>query len=296
MNRSSLFLLISVTFWGFSFSAIKICLTQLTPVEMISARFVLASLTLLLILKLKGVSLKVTAMRGRLTVAAFMIFVHFWIMAVGMQDTTATNTAWILAVAPMSVALLAWVYLKERFSSAGWIGLIVATFGLVVMVYNGDASNLTLVKSKGDLIVLTSCVSWAIYTVLTRELMAKINPMVATFWMVTIAGAVFVPYTMFTSGTEGYAALRTETWLALIFLGIFCLAIAFWLWSEGLKRMAATKVGVVLYIEPLVATFAAWMILGEIITLWILAGGLLISAGVYLSEKFGKVKIAEHDV
>lgn len=296
MNRSTLFLLISVTFWGFSFSAIKICLTELTPVEMISGRFVLASLTLLLILKIKGVPLKVTAMRGRLTIAAFMVFLHFWIMAVGMQETTATNTAWILSVAPVSVALLAWVYLKERFSWAGWTGLLVATLGLVVMVYNGDASNLTLVKSKGDLIVLASCGSWAIYTVLTRQLMAKINPMLATFWMVTIAGAVFVPYTMITSGIEVYTNLRTGTLIALVFLGICCLAIAFWLWSEGLKRMSATQVGVVLYIEPLIATVAAWMILGEIITLWILAGGLLISAGVYLSEKFGKVTLAEHDV
>ena len=111
-----------------------------------------------------------------------------------------------------------------------------------------------------------------------------------------IAGAVFVPYTLFTSGPGVYLTMRTDTVISLIFLGVFCLAIAFWLWSEGLKRMSATQVGVVLYIEPVVATFAAWLILGEIITLWILAGGLLISIGVYLSEKYGQVKLAEHDV
>lgn len=293
MTRSTLFLLISVTFWGFSFSAIKICLTQLTPVEMISGRFIMASLTLFLILKAKKIPLGIHTMRVRLSLAAFMVFLHFWIMAVGMKETTATNTAWILAFAPMSVALLAWVYLKERFSWLGWTGLIVATIGLVAMVFNGDLVNLTFVKSRGDLIVFTSCFSWAIYTILTRELMAQLSPMAATFWMVTVAGAIFVPYTLITSGIGVYAALEFRTWIALIFLGVFCLAIAFWLWSEGLKRLSATKVGVVLYIEPLVATYAAWLILDEQITLWIIGGGLLIMAGVYISEKFGTVKIAD---
>lgn len=256
----------------------------------------MASLTLFLILKAKKIPFGIHTMRVRLSLAALMVFLHFWIMAVGMKETTATNTAWILAFAPMSVALLAWVYLKERFSWFGWLGLTIATAGLVAMVYNGDPGNLTFVRSRGDLTVFSSCFSWAIYTILTRELMAKLNPMAATFWMVTIAGAIFVPYTFFTSGISVYTALELRTWIALIFLGVFCLAIAFWLWSEGLKRLSATKVGVVLYIEPLVATYAAWLILDEAITLWILGGGVLIMAGVYVSEKLGTVKLAEHDV
>ncbi len=296
MRRSTLFLLISVTFWGFSYIAIKVVLRQLDPVEMISIRFLLASPVLFFIIKLNRRQIWPVAMKGKLLFAAGVIFLHFWVMATGMQETSATNTAWILTTAPIFVALLARAYLGEKFRGAQWGGLAVAVLGVFVLVYNGDFANLGWIHSRGDLIVLGSCVTWAVYTVGTRELTTKVRPMVATFWMVTLAGIVFVPYTFATTGFEKFLHLETDTVIALVFLGVFCLAIAFWLWSEGLKRQPAAEVGVYLYIEPLVTMIGAWVLLSERLTIWLFIGAALISLGVYLSERFGRVKLAEHDV
>ena len=87
-----------------------------------------------------------------------------------------------------------------------------------------------------------------------------------------------------------------EATISILFLGIFCLALAFWLWSEGLARQTAAEVGVYLYIEPLITMIGAWIILDEAITWWIILGALFISLGVYVSERFGKLKIGEHDI
>lgn len=295
MQRASWFLLWPVLFWGFSYIAIKVVLTELEPVEMISVRFLLASPTLYLIIKLKGLRPWPVEGFSKLILAAGLIFVHFWVMAVGMKETTASNTSWILATAPIFIAILSWFWLKEPFSSKQWLGLFVACAGVLFLMYNGNISNVQWINSRGDVIVLGSCVTWAIYTVGARDVTRKINALVATFWSSAIAGLVFIPYTIASSGIQRFTNLQTDTYIALIFLGVFCLALAFWLWSEGLARQSAAEVGVYLYFEPLITVIGAWFLLGEEFTVWLAVGAVLITMGVYVAERYGKAVPVEHD-
>ncbi len=296
MNWSSIYLLLPVLFWGISYIAIKVVLSELDPVEMISARFFLAAPTLYLIIRLKGLRIWPVQKRGKLLFASFMVFLHFWVMATGMLETSASNTAWILTTAPIFIAVLGWLYLREKFNRYQWAGLAVACIGVVVLTANGDMSNLSWINSRGDLIVLGSCLTWAIYTVGTRDITTAVHPLVATFWMTTVAGLVFVPWTLLVSGYEKFVHLQSNTAISLVFLGVFCLAIAFWLWSEGLARQTAAEVGVYLYVEPLITMIGAWVLLSEAITIWLVFGAILISIGVYISERYGKTKLLEHDV
>ena len=296
MRLSSLFLLLPVFFWGISYIAIKVVLRELEPVEMISARFLLAAPTLLIIIKAKGLRIWPVDKKGPLFLASFLVFLHFWVMATGMKETSASNTAWILTTAPIFVAALAWFYLKEPFSKHHWTGFIVATLGVVVLTANGSFENLAWINSRGDVIVLGSCVTWGFYTVATRAITKKVHPLVATFWMTLVAGLVFVPYTLATSGVGVYLSMQPITGLSLVFLGVLCLAVSFWLWAEGLARYTAADVGAYLYIEPLFTMVAAWLLINESITVWILAGAALITFGVYISERKAKVKLTEHDV
>ncbi|MBU0985250.1 MAG: DMT family transporter, partial [candidate division Zixibacteria bacterium] len=260
MNRSSLYLFLPVLFWGLSYIAIKVVLRELTPVEMISARFLLAAPVLLVIIRAKGLPIVPTSMRLKLILASGVVFLHFWVMAVGMRETSASNAAWILTTAPIFVALLSRAYLKERFRLMQWGGLLIACAGVFALVYNGNPVNLGWLHSRGDLIMLCSCVTWAFYTVGTREITAEVHPLVATFWMTAIAGLIFVPWTLLTSGPGVYWKAAPVTIAALVFLGVFCLAMAFWLWSEGLKRQRAAEVSLYLYFEPLVTVVGAWVL------------------------------------
>lgn len=296
MRRSSLFLIFPVVFWGISYIAIKVVLTELEPVEMISVRFLLAAPTLYLIIRLKGLSPWPVQKKGKLCAAALMIFLHFWVMATGMKETSASNTAWILTTAPIFIAILGWLYLRETFNLYQWLGLALACAGVLFLTTDGDLSNLAWINSRGDVIVLGSCVTWAFYTVGTRDITTRVHPVVATFWMTGIAGLIFVPWTLLTSGCQKFLHLQTNTAISLVFLGVFCLALAFWLWSEGLARQTAAEVGVYLYIEPLITMIGAWILLSEAITVWLVVGAVLISLGVYVSEKFGKTRLQEHDV
>ncbi len=295
MNRGTLYLLIPVIFWGLSYIAIKIVLGELEPVEMISIRFLLAVPALLGILLFKKINIFPLKNHFEILVGALLIFVHFWVMAVGMQETTASNTAWILTTAPIFIAILGWIVLKEKFTLRQSIGLMVAAFGVIVLMANGSFENLKWLNSRGDYIVLGSCVTWATYTIWIRKIRAVADPLYTTFWMTTFAGLIFVPYTFFTSDVSKFMTLQTDTLVSLIFLGVFCLAIAFWLWSEGLARQNASEVGIYLYVEPLITMVGAWVILSEQITAWLILGAIFITVGVFIAEKSGKTKLMEHD-
>jgi drug/metabolite transporter (DMT)-like permease len=79
-----------------------------------------------------------------------------------------------------------------------------------------------------------------------------------------------------------YAKLQPSGWLAIAFLGIFCSAISYIFYNDGLQVLPASQVGAFLYLEPLVTTLVAAVILNERIYLATLAGGALILLGVWL--------------
>lgn len=280
----SIYLLIAVFFWGFSYIAIKTSLAYLTPVEIIAARFVLGGLTLFMIIKGKGLSM---ALKGQLKIILFsslILFLHFWVMATGLIYTSATNTAWILTTAPIFIAIMSFFILKEPFGLFQIIGTVLATIGILLLVSKGDFGSLGSIRSIGDWIVLGSCVTWAIYTIVTRNATKRLNPLVLTFWMVFFAGLVIVPYSLIVSGVKCYVMPADGT-IAILFLGIGCLAIAFWAWSEGLAKKPAGEVGLYLYIEPIFAMIGAYFLLNEKITIWVITGALFIIAAVYISER-----------
>jgi drug/metabolite transporter (DMT)-like permease len=280
----SIFLLIAVLFWGFSYIAIKVSLDYLTPIEMIAARLVLGSITLLIVLKIKGMPLGFKGNIKALLITGFFIVLHFWVMATGMISTTATNTAWILTTAPIFISLLSFVILKEKIFRRHIIGIFLAIFGVILLVSKGNLSSLDWISSTGDWIVLGSCVTWALYTIAARNVTKETHPLSATFWAITVAGIVIVPYSLIVNGVSAYS-MPADGIIAILFLGIGCLAIAFWCWSEGLARKPAGEVGIYLYLEPLFTMIGATLLIHEKITIWVLLGALFIVAAVFVAER-----------
>ena len=146
----SIYLLIAVLFWGFSYIAIKVSLIYLSPVELIAARFILGGATLFAIIKFKRLPLGIKGELKTLLLSAAILFMHFWVMATGMITTTATNTAWILTTAPIFIAVLSYIILKEAFGIYQVIGIVLATIGVIFLVSKGDLGSLGWISSTGD--------------------------------------------------------------------------------------------------------------------------------------------------
>jgi drug/metabolite transporter (DMT)-like permease len=227
-----------------------------------------------------------------LLASAMILVAHLLIQVEGMKTTTATNTAWLITTIPVFIVAFSYFFLRERIRIFQGIGMALAAFGVLVLVSRGNLNSLDFIKSYGDWLVLGSCITWTIYTILGKKMPG--SPLAFITAVLSVAAIMIVPPVLFDSGMGVYLSLPSRVIFALLFLGILCMGLAFWLWNEALKRKPAGKVGAYLYLEPLSTMMVAPYVLGEAITSSLLTGGVLVIIGVWLVEggmsPFKKVK------
>jgi RarD protein len=253
----------------------------LNPFEIVAIRLLLATPVLFLIMKLKRVKMRFEKHDAVIIITASLILgLHFLIQAFGLIYTTATNTAWLIATIPVFTAVAAVVFLKESIGRRQWVGILIATAGVLLLISKGGFGSLAWLNSVGDWLILVSCLSWTVYTVITRNITRRYNPLPLTTAFMTIPAVLLLFYLIAVTSFDKLSGLPVSIWLWLIFLGVFNLALAHWLWLEGLAKKGAAGTGVFLYFEPVVTTVAAAAILGEKFTLIMLLATILIIVGV----------------
>lgn len=278
--------LIAITFWGASFIATKYLLDELTPEIIISMRLILA-ITLLLVIALvqkRDFTINIKSHSYIFLLAIIAVF-HLWIQVTGMKFTTASNTGWIIGTAPIFMAILGLIFFKEKLNVLKVTGIIIATFGLFLLVGKGNISNITLIKNKGDLLVLSSAFTWGIYSMVNKKISLNYSPVMTILYLFIMMAIIIIPFTISESSIISVANLSGVGWIAILFLGLLCSGIAYVIWAYALREMESAKVGAYLYFEPFVTVITAWILLKEDITLFMILSGLIITAGVFLVNK-----------
>ena len=278
--------LLAILFWGASFIATKYLLAELTPETIISMRLILA-ITLLLSIALiqkRDFSINFKSHLYILVLAMIAVF-HLWIQVTGLKFTTASNTGWIIGTAPIFMAILGLIFFKEKLNALKIIGIITATFGLLLLVGKGDLSNIDLIKNKGDLLVLSSSFTWGIYSMVNKKISLNYSPLMTILYLFIMMAIIIIPFTVSASSINSVKNLSGLGWIAILFLGLLCSGVSYVIWAYALREMESAKVGAYLYFEPFVTVLTAWIFLREDITLLMILSGLIITAGVFLVNK-----------
>ena len=289
-----LLLLIAVVIWGWTFVATKILVAEIGPVEIFALRLAIGLPFLGAVLLVKRVPLHFGRADVRPLVLGGAIFtLHFVVQVAGLMTTTATNTAWLITVSPLALAVLSFLFLRERIGWGGVAGIAVATAGILILVSRGRLSDLGSMQTQGDWLVLVSAHTWAIYTVVTRDLVRRRHPLAVTFSLLLIA-AGFTAILFFASAD--LARVRSLSPLgiaALLYLAIPGLALGQWFWQEGVAALGAARSGLYLYLEPLATLALAVPALGEPFGAFVALGGGLVLTGVYLGQTSNRLNISD---
>jgi drug/metabolite transporter (DMT)-like permease len=280
-------LLLAAVIWGASFVASRVALQEVGAVDLLGLRLVLAVPILGVVLALQRQTLVRWSGRevGRLTLASAVLTAHFLIQITGLRFTTATNCGWLIATSPLALALISSLVLRERLGLRAAFGIAVATAGVLLLVSRGALGTLGWLHSVGDWLVLASAFTWAIYTVLLRDLSRDRDPLTVTLLVLVPPLALSVALITAGDGWSRFLQLSLRAELAVIYLGVPATALAHWLWQLGVARIGAARAGVFLYLEPLATTAVAVPYLGEPFGWSTAAGGLLVLGGVYLAER-----------
>jgi drug/metabolite transporter (DMT)-like permease len=282
-------LLVLVTLvWGNTFIAIKAVVAYVSPLQLVTVRFVPAALIfgaflvatrgpqVWHLIRTEGWRLALLGLTGAVL---FNTFVGW-----GQTRIPANVSSLIIALNPSFTYGFSVLFLGERLSWRQAVGLVVAFGGLVVVVLWGGSGT----RATGDvtyaLITMLAPVCWAVYTVLGKALVARHPPLLVTGTMITFAGL----FSLVFAGSDLFVRLQAAPvsfWVASLFLALFSSVLAFVIWFEALKRMPATHVAGFTYLVPLFSVFFGWLLLGEPITPALIIGASILIGGVWLVNR-----------
>ena len=279
-------ILLAIIFWGTSFVATKTVLNEIKPVTIIILRLILASilLTIIALSTKRKFSINFKSHSWIFILALVAVF-HLWIQVTGLQYTTAANTGWIIGTAPVFMAILGFVFYKEKITLLQFLGILVAVAGLLLLIGKGDITNIGLIENQGDLLVLGSAFTWGVYSMVNKKISLSYSPLMTILYLFLMMAVIIIPFNLNTETISSVINLSLISWMWILFLGIFCSGVAYVIWAQALRDMESAKVGAFLYFEPLVTVIAAWFFLREEITLLMILSGLLITAGVFIVNK-----------
>jgi drug/metabolite transporter (DMT)-like permease len=279
----------AVVVWGASFVATKIALHYVAPATLVWMRFAMGVVVLGLAV---GLSRQFSFPKGRdwayFALLGFLgITFHQWLQSTALVTAQASTTSWIVASSPIFMAILGFIFLKEYLVWYQTAGILLAAFGVLVVVSKGDLSSISAGNfgEPGDILILISAINWAVFSTISRSGLKRHSSTLMMFYVMTF-GWLFSSILFLTGpGIAQISQIPPDGWLAILFLGIFCSGIAYIFWYGALKVLPVAQTGAFLYIEPIITVIVAAIVLSEAITLTSLIGGFTILFGVWLVNR-----------
>ena len=277
--------------WAGSFIFIKIGLREIPPVTLALLRFALAFsaigiMTLLtgankgakMNLKRDFIPLSILALTGVTLIYIFQFY--------SMKYTSASVGSIIMNTSVIFMAFFSAIVFKEKIGARKIVGIFLAFFGLFITLSKCSLDILRFDAQElfGDALMIASAICWAIYSTYGKKMLQSYSPMVSTTIVFGLGAFYLVPFAIFESPLSVIPKITWLGWASILYLSLFCSVFGYVLWNRGLTRMETVKVGMFLYLIPMVTMMLSYLFLGEEITYATIAGGALVIVGVYLTE------------
>jgi drug/metabolite transporter (DMT)-like permease len=277
-------MLLVTLIWGVNFSVTKGAFATFPSLAFTGVRFGLASLLLVpLVRRVEGMAPLPRGALLRLVMLGVVgnsLYQLAWIA--GLERTTASNSALILAAMPTIVAVMAVSLRLEPYRPKVIAGVVIATMG-VVLVVAARGTGFGAATMAGDLLTLGAVFCWAGYTLGLRLLPREISPLRVTM-VTTVAGApVLVLAGLPAMVAMDWSAVGWEGWSALAYSTFLSLLVAYLIWNRSVQVVGPSRTVVYMCLTPLVAVIAAALLLGERPQPLQAVGAALILAGVVLT-------------
>jgi drug/metabolite transporter (DMT)-like permease len=273
--------------WGSTYLGIRIAVVEIPPALMAGVRFFIAGPLMLLWCARSGRRLAVTLHDGvRLAVVGVLLLsVGNVVVNWAEQWVPSGLAALIISITPMWFLILeTWIFPGEhRVSPRALAGLGLGACGIVVLLWPELRHTNSMGRPEliGSLSLLGSSFAWALGSVLAKRWKPQADPLVATGYQMTFAGAV----NLLMATAMGEWAHATWSWRgisALLYLLVFGSWVAFSAYVWLLHHVPITKVSTYAYVNPVVAVILGWALAGEQVTGYILAGAAIVVVAVAL--------------
>jgi drug/metabolite transporter (DMT)-like permease len=270
--------------WGTSFLWIKIAVSEISPLMLVSFRTLFAMLGLavflLLVRSARGTWRQIRKQWWVFTVMGFTNIVIPWLLISWAGQYIDSGLSSILnSTMPLFTIMISPFFVSDdRFTLIKAAGLLTGFVGVVILLY----PNLGAVWSNhlaGQAAVLVAALCYGGSTVFARKMAKGLPAQMQAFLQFFMATIMIWVFTLAAERPLVFPRLPI-TWLALLWLGLLGSGLAYILYFDLLPRIGPTRMSMVTYILPLVAVLLGIIFLGERFHWGAIIGALLILSGI----------------
>ncbi|MCS6816720.1 MAG: DMT family transporter [Blastocatellia bacterium] len=290
-------LLLMSTVWAINFTVVKIALHDFSPLSFNALRFIIASLALVLLFRMRREAWAVESEDlGSLIALGILANTIYQIAFIeGLARSRASTAALILATTPMVVALLSAARGQERVTGRMALGIGLSFLGIAFII-GEDWSRLRAPRALlgadgslretafGDLLLLVATVCWSFYTIGVKRHVHRYGAVKSTL-LTMIAGTIpLVLVSLPALREQSWTTIRPMAWAALLFSALGAIVFCFIVWNYSLKRLGSTRTAIYSNLSPAIALLVAWIGLNERPSPEQLIGAAMILLGISLAR------------
>lgn len=255
--------ILAVIFWGLSFLSIKVVVTEIPPATMAWLRQIPSLLTLLILMHRSGENFRIDR-RDWLSFGAatlFGIVLYSVFENSGMQFTDPSTASMLVAAIPVFVLLIESAAKRRQPDLFTLSVILVSIVGVYLVLFDGGTPDFASSKIVGNLLVLGAMGCWIIFTFINSRLGLSYSSLKLTTVQTLFALGLFIPFAL-TEMPRWQVPSSLAIW-NLVFLGVFCSAVAYVLYFIGMRALGPVLPSALLNLLPVVTILAMLIVFHE---------------------------------
>ena len=276
----------AITLWGMSYIWTDKLIAQNIPIfYFVFVRILIAGVVLFLLNAAYGRIKRIQRqdLKKFMLLALFEPFIYFVCETYGVELTSPTISAMIIATIPIFSIAAGRIFFKERITGINIAGVVLSLVGIIMVIMKGDIAGKDLVW--GIILLLIAVIAEVGHASITKSLSGNYSSQIIVMYQFLIGSVYLLPLFLW-KGLDGFNAVvyfSGDVWYPIICLAILCSSLAFSLWVSTIKTLGVAKSSIFSALIPVVTAIIAWVLGTEMSTLqW---GGIAISTfGVILSQ------------
>lgn len=281
-------LIIANIIWGGASPIFKFALKNIPPFTLAFIRFFFASLLFLPVVFKHRQMIDKKRWLEIFLAGFFGIFINITFFFMGLEKTESINAPIIASSAPILIYLFSIIFLKERAKLKVLLGIFISLIGVLIIVFSPlffRNHQMNLGRFEGNLFIFLATLGYVVSTIISRDLLKKVNPCLVTFFSFFFSSFLFLILVPTELKNWSFNQLNFNGWMGIIYGVFFSSAAAYFLFYYGVSKIKAQEVGLFTYIDPVVAVIIAIPLLGEFPNLFYFLGTAFVFGGIYLAEK-----------
>ena len=282
MNIRALLLgLIFVIIWSSAFTSARIIVLYSSPLAALSIRFFISGLIGVFIALALGQSFKLAKSQWRATFVFGLCqnALYLGLNFVAMQSIEASLAAIIASTMPLMVAFAGWLFVSERLSSSGVLGLVLGFSGVTIIMW-------ARLNHGVDIFGLVLCVIGAlaltVATLTLKDASSGGNIMMIVGLQMLVGSAVLAVFCLLFENI--HFSLNSSFVLAFAYTTIFPGLVATVVWFKLVNHIGAVKAATYHFLNPFFGVVIAWLFLRETISYMDAVGVIVITVGIYMVQ------------